>query len=188
MESTSTSLLQRLRKPEETEAWDRFARLYTPILLRWARRPQFGLQAADAEDLVQEVVIDLVRKLREWSYDPNRKFRTWLYGILYHKWVDLCRRKGRSPPAGADGLSSVECTPDTDPGDAEEQQFLLCRALELMQTEFAATTWKACWLAVAEERPAAEVAAELGITENAVYLAKSRVLRRLRKELKGLLD
>ena len=57
-----------------------------------------------------------------------------------------------------------------------------------MQKEFQPATWKACWEFVVKDRPAAAVAAELGITINAVYLAKGRVLRRLREELVGLLD
>jgi RNA polymerase sigma-70 factor (ECF subfamily) len=57
-----------------------------------------------------------------------------------------------------------------------------------MQAEFEATTWKACWAVVVEDRPAAQVATELGISPNAVYIARSRVLRRLRRELEGLLD
>jgi RNA polymerase sigma-70 factor (ECF subfamily) len=188
VESTSSTLLHRLRQPGQADAWDRFARLYTPMLLAWARLPQFGLQDADAEDLVNDVLADLVRKLPEFTYDPQRKFRAWLRGTLHNKWVDFCRRKGRQPPVGANGLSDIACSPDPDPGDAEEQQRLLRRALELMQVEFAPATWKACWATVAEGRAAADVAAELGITENAVYIARSRVLRRLRKEMAGLID
>jgi RNA polymerase sigma-70 factor (ECF subfamily) len=181
-------LLQRLRQPEQPDAWDRFARLYTPILLAWARRPQFGLQDADADDLVQDVLADLVRKLPEFTHDPRRKFRTWLRGVLRNKWADFWRRHGRVPPGGADGLAEVASSPDADPAEAEEQQLLLRKALELMQTEFAPSTWRACWGTVAEGRAAADVAAELGMTENAVYIARSRVLRRLRRDLAGLID
>jgi RNA polymerase sigma-70 factor (ECF subfamily) len=188
VESTSTSLLERLRLPGQADAWDRFARLYAPLLLAWARQPKLSLQPADADDLVQEVLTDLVRKLPDFSYDPKRKFRTWLRGVLRNKWVDFWRRKGRLPPGGAEGLSAVEGAADTDLGEVEEQQILLRRALELMQAEFAPSTWKACWATVAEGRAAAEVAAELGISENAVYIARSRVLRRLRQDLEGLLD
>jgi RNA polymerase sigma-70 factor (ECF subfamily) len=188
VESTSPSLLQRLRQPGQADAWDRFARLYTPLLVSWARLPRYGLQAADAEDLVQDVLADLVRKLPEFSYDPQRSFRRWLRGVFHNKWVDHCRRAGRVPQGADQGLSAVVSPPDADPGETEEQQLLLRRALELMQTEFESYTWKACWETVAEGRPAAEVAAALGTTRNAVYLARSRVLRRLRQEMKGLID
>lgn len=78
--------------------------------------------------------------------------------------------------------------PLTELAEAEYRCHLVHRALELMQAEFQTVTWKACWECVVRDRTAAEVAAELGITVNAVYLAKSRVLRRLREELQGLLD
>ncbi len=72
--------------------------------------------------------------------------------------------------------------------EAEYRELLVARALELMQDEFQPATWKACWEVVVAGRPAAEVAAELGLTIGAVYAAKSRVLRRLRRELDGLLE
>jgi RNA polymerase sigma-70 factor (ECF subfamily) len=188
MESTSPSLLQRLRQPGQTDAWERFARLYTPLLVAWSRRPRYGLQPADADDLVQDILTDLFRKLPQFHYDPERGFRGWLRGIFHHKWVDHCRRAGRVPPGGDEGLSEVASPAAMDPAEVEEQQLLLRRALELMQEEFEPTTWQACWQRVAEGRPGAEVAAALGMTENAVHVAKSRVLRRLRQEMAGLID
>jgi RNA polymerase sigma-70 factor (ECF subfamily) len=188
VESTSLSLLQRLRQPGQADAWQRFARLYTPLLVAWSRRPRYGLQPADADDLVQDVLTDLVRKLPRFQYDPQRGFRAWLRVVFHHKWVDHCRRVGRLPPGIDEGLSEVSSPAAIDPAEVEEQQLLLRRALELMQEEFEATTWQACWQRVAEDRPAAEVAAALGITENAVHVARSRVLRRLRQEMAGLID
>ena len=82
--------------------------------------------------------------------------------------------------------------PDSDPAEildnAEHRQYLVRRALAIVRVDFEAQTWKACWEFVVNERSAAEVSAELGISENAVYLAKSRILRHLRTELAGLLD
>ena len=83
-------------------------------------------------------------------------------------------------PAGPDGSLAFE--------EADYHKYLSIHALKVMQAEFQPTTWKACWEHVVVGRPAAEVAAELGITVNAVYLAKSHVLRRLRQEMAGLLD
>jgi RNA polymerase sigma-70 factor (ECF subfamily) len=107
-----------------------------------------------------------------------------------NKW----REAGRThthlrPPADQSGFADPS---GPDPAaafaEAEFQQHLVMRALQLMQSEFQPVTWKACWEHVVCDRPAAEVANELGITVNAVYLAKSRVLRKLRQELQGLLD
>jgi RNA polymerase sigma-70 factor (ECF subfamily) len=180
-------LLQRLRQPGQVEAWDRFTRLYTPLLLSWAHS-RLNLQPADAEDLVNDLLADLLVKLPDFRYDPGRSFRAWLATLLHHKWVDRQRKAGRLAGATADGLSGVAAAPAPDPLEAEDRRLLIRRALELIQGEFEPKTWKACWEVAAEGRRPAEVAAELGTSENAVYIAKLRVLRRLRRELEGLLD
>jgi RNA polymerase sigma-70 factor (ECF subfamily) len=185
--ATPASLLQRLRQPAEKDAWTRFVRLYTPLLYYWARR--LGLHAADAADLVQEVLLVLVETLPAFSYDQNRSFRNWLRTIVHNKWRQKKRRRelvtvgpeaARAEAAGPDPAEAL--------ADAEYRQHLARQALELMQSEFHPATWKACWETVVAGRPAAEVGAELGLSEGAVYVAKSRVLRRLRQELDGMLD
>jgi RNA polymerase sigma-70 factor (ECF subfamily) len=188
MNTTSVSLLERLRQPGAAEAWRRFVYLYTPLLYYWARGA--GLPTHDAADLVQEVLVVLVQKLPEFAYDPARSFRGWLRTILLNKWRERCRRFAARPDqAGDTGLSGAESTDPTDALDeAEYQAQLVHRALQIMQAEFEPTTWKACWEVVVSSRPAAEVATELGVSVDVVYSAKSRVLRRLREELHGLLD
>jgi RNA polymerase sigma-70 factor (ECF subfamily) len=95
-------------------------------------------------------------------------------------------------PVASAVLESIPDRVSSDPGSLVEEQeyhqFLTSRAIELLQNDFEPVTWKAFWETTVESRPAEEVAAEIGVTENAVYLAKSRVLRRLRAELAGLLD
>lgn len=184
---TPVSLLERLRVPGDERAWERFAELYTPILLHWAQR--LGLQPQDAADLVQDVFAVLVRKLPDFTYQRGKRFRGWLHAVLLHKWQDRFRR--RALPASADRTALDRVA---GPGglealwEAEHNEQLARRALQVMQKEFEETTWKAFWESVVEDRPAAEVAALLGISENAVYIAKCRVLRKLRRELEGLLD
>jgi RNA polymerase sigma-70 factor, ECF subfamily len=186
MPTTSVSLLERLRQPGAQEAWARFVDLYTPLLYYWARR--VGLQEPDAADLVQEVFATLVQKLPEFHYDRDKSFRSWLRTVLLNTW----RASRRGEAARAAGTGDLRDLADPENVDALEeaefQQHLAVRALHLMQGDFQPATWKACWEYVVCERSAAEVAAELGMTVNAVYLAKSRVLRRLRQELEGLLD
>ena len=182
--TTPPSLLDQLRRPDDQRAWRRFVDLYTPLLFYWARR--IGLQEPDAADLVQEVFALLVRRLPEFIYDKERQgFRAWLRTVLMNKWREIQRRPGLPTTDGA--------MPEAEAADAvaelaevEFQRRLAVRALRLMQAEFQPTTWTACWQHAAVGRPAAEVAAELGISVNAVYLATSRVLRRLRQELAGL--
>jgi RNA polymerase sigma-70 factor (ECF subfamily) len=186
MDTTSVSLLERLRQPAAEADWVRFVNLYTPLCLCWARR--LGLADADAADLVQDVFTVLVRKLPEFTYDRGRSFRGWLKTVLLNKWREGCR--GR--PAGHPGAGDPAAWPGPDPAaeaeEAEFQRHLAVRALQLMQAEFQPSTWKACWEHVVCGRPAADVARELNLSVNAVYLATSRVLRRLRQELGGMLD
>jgi RNA polymerase sigma-70 factor (ECF subfamily) len=188
MTTTSASLLDQLRKPADQAAWARFVHLYTPLLWQWAVR--LGLQSADAADLVQEVFVVLVRKLPEFDYDRDRSFRGWLKTVLENKWRDHQRRRSakvvdahhpvfqaRAVAAEADAFN-----------EAEYRRYLTGRALHLIQSEFQPATWQAFWQLVALDRSAAEVGRALGLTPNAVYQAKFRVLRRLRDELRGLLD
>lgn len=185
METTSLSLLERLREPGQHESWARFARLYTPLLFIWARR--LGLREQDAADLVQDVFLTLVTKLGTFRHRGTGSFRNWLYTVLLNRHRDLCRR--RSLPIAPAGAAEPAADSEPDPvEEAEYQHLLVGRALQLMQSEFPAKTWKACWEHVVNGRPAAEVAAELGISPGYVYVAKSRVLNRLRQELQGLMD
>lgn len=184
---TSASLLKRLCQPGEEAAWARFADLYTPLMYHWARR-RLGLSPEESADLVQEVFTLLLRKLPEFSYDQQRSFRGWLRTVLLNKWRETQRRKRfQTVPAGLD-LPDV-AGPDEAAlfDEAEYRQHLVHRALQLMQAEFQPVTWKACQSLIAG-KTAPQVAAELGLTINGVYLAKSRVLHRLRQELAGLLD
>jgi RNA polymerase sigma-70 factor (ECF subfamily) len=170
------------------DAWKRFVDLYTPLIFFWARK--LGLQEPDAADLVQEVLALLVQKMPAFVYERQGSFRGWLRIVLRNKWRERQRGRNRASPPG--GAAALEDVADSDEGldvtEAEFQRELTRRALELMQSEFQPNTWKACWEHVAEGRQAADIARELGITVNAVYLATSRVLRRLRQEFAGILD
>jgi RNA polymerase sigma-70 factor (ECF subfamily) len=190
VEKTPLTLLERLRQPNQPDAWARFVELYTPWLLYWARRK--GLSDQDAADLVQEVFVLLVQKLPEFRHDGVHTFRGWLRALTVNKWRDRMRR-AKLPMAGPheeslSGIRDPEANGVEALWDQEERQHLVRRALEIMQVEFSPTTWQACWEFVVEEKSATEVAAHLGISENAVYIAKCRVLGRLRRELEGLLD
>jgi RNA polymerase sigma-70 factor (ECF subfamily) len=187
MDSTSVSLLERLRQPDAQAAWVRFVNLYTPLFYYWARR--LGLQEQDAADLIQEVFTLLVQKMPEFAYNRTKSFRSWLHTVLLNKWRQRRRAAEPDQQAGAADLDDLAC-PDNVAAweETEYQQHLTMRALQLMQADFEPTTWKACWEHVVCDRPAADVARELHISVNAVYLAKGRVLRRLRQELEGMLE
>ena len=188
MTTTATTLLERLRRPDDQEAWRRFAHLYTPLLYYWARHA--GLQLEDAADLVQEVLLLLLREIPRFSYDPSRRFRSWLRTVTLNKLCDRQRALGnRTLPQNQDDLRTVS-VPDAADLLAEEdyRQHLIRRALQVMRADFAESTWRACWEQVVEGRAAAEVAGNLGLTVGAVYAARFRVLGRLREELSGLLE
>ncbi len=188
MHTTSISLLARLRRPGEEEAWARFVELYAPLLYYWANST--GLPDDDAADLVQDVFLVLVRKLPEFLYDRQKSFRAWLRTVLFNKWRDRLRRAAAIPQTHDPAALANASVPDDAQmfGELEYRQCLVSRALELMKVEFQPTTWQACWEVVVKGRCATDVSAEMGISVDAVYTAKSRVLRRLRSELDGLLE
>ena len=188
MLSTSVTLLNRVRRVDDHAAWERFVALYAPLLFRWARRA--GLADDDAADLVQDVLLTLLRELPKFQYDAGRSFRGWLKTVTINKHRE--RQRKRTPAVldpQAEALAKM-----ADDGElaefweAEYRQNLVRKALVIMQAEFEPTTWRACWEHTVSGKTAAEVARELGLSEGAVYVAKSRVLRRLRQELAGLLD
>jgi RNA polymerase sigma factor (sigma-70 family) len=192
---TSLSLLERLRQPPRDEAaWKRLADVYTPLIHGWLRR--YDVQAEDACDLTQEVLSTVHREMSRFEHNRHPgAFRCWLRTITANRirafWKQ--RRSQRLPAADSDldrRLAELE-----DPGsdlshlwDQEHDRYVLRHLLELVEPEFAPATWQAFQSLALEERRAAEVAAELGTTVNAVLLAKSRVLRRLRQEARGLVD
>jgi RNA polymerase sigma-70 factor (ECF subfamily) len=188
MYSTSFTLLERVRQPGDRAAWDRLVALYTPFLYHCGLR--LGLSEADTADAVQDVFLVLLDKLPKFQYQSSGSFRAWLRTVTCNKIRERFRKRretavGGSDPAFDDPLDPAE--PD-DLWNAEYNQYLAKRALEIMQAEFEPATWQAVWLTTVEGRRTADVAAELGITSNAVFVARSRVLRRLREELAGLLD
>ncbi len=187
MHTTSHSLLEELRKPAADAAWKRFVHLYTPVLCSWAGRA--GLQESDAAALVQEVFVILVEKLPEFQYDQSGSFRAWLRTVTMNKLRDWKRRAARVVTVAFDDkqLAKIEAEADSF-WELDFRRELTRRALELMKTNFAPTTWEACWEFLTKGKSAAEVAKKYGISENAVYIAKFRIVRRLRRELQGMLD
>ncbi|MGH7169885.1 MAG: RNA polymerase sigma factor [Gemmataceae bacterium] len=184
---TPATLLERLRQPGDAVAWNQFVHLYTPLLYHWARR--LGLQSADAADLVQEVFLALYHALPHFHYDRQRSFRAWLFTLMRNKCRDWRRRRVPVPVEGIEAALDERADDGADAvEEAEYRSYLCARALRLMQSEFAPTTWKTFWATVVEGRSAVDVAREFGLTPNAVYLARGRVLRRLRQALDGLLD
>jgi RNA polymerase sigma-70 factor (ECF subfamily) len=180
---TPASLLFRLRQPEETAAWGRFVDLYTPLLFRWAR--QLGQQDSDCADLVQDVFLILWRKLPEFEYDSGRSFHAWLKTLFLNRHRSRQRARGIAPQE-LESLDPADSLSDST--DPEETRYLIRQAFRLIEREFSPLHQQAFRAYVLEERAPEEVAAKLGLSPGTVYGIKSKILSRLRQELKQILD
>jgi RNA polymerase sigma-70 factor (ECF subfamily) len=184
---TSLSLLDRVRA-NDGEAWRRFVRLYSPLVYSWAKR--CGLQNQDAADVLQEVFHSVARNISRFHADPTGSFRGWLWAITRNKVRDHFRAMETAPVGGSEMQHRMQAIPDDEPeswsreGDCSRVG-LVNRAAELIRDDFEPHTWQAFWRLTVENHPARDIAADLGMTPDAVYQAKARVLRRLREELDG---
>jgi RNA polymerase sigma-70 factor (ECF subfamily) len=182
-------------RAQDQRAWERLVALYAPLVYRWCR--QCGLQAADAADVGQEVFRAVARKIADFRRDdPRDSFRAWFRAIARSRIIDHLRgtQNRAQGVGGSDALTVLQQLPDdgsaeTDPeADAREKHLLYGRAIDLVRGDFEEHTWQAFWGVVVEGRTPAAVAAELGMTRDAVYHAKARVLNRLRSEFADLID
>lgn len=182
---TSLTLLERARGADAA-AWHRLVDLYGPLVHHWCRRA--GLRGSDAADVGQEVFTRVWHALDRFRRDrPGDSFRGWLRTITRRSVVDHLRRGRREPaPAGGTDLGPAAVVTDDEPDAAAldaERACLHRRALALVESDFEPVTARAFRAVVIDGLPARDAAAALGITTNAVYIAKSRVLARLRAEL-----
>ena len=188
---TPASLLERLRDPCDEQAWQKLVRVYTPLMRAWLRPA--ALQPADVDDLTQRVLEVVVRKLPQFVHSGRPgAFRAWLRGITVNVLREF-RRAGKpaGQASGTDGL--LEQLEDPDSGlsrwwDQEHNRHVVNGLLRLVERDFTPATWRAFRRVVFDELPADAVAAELGMSVNAVLVAKWRVLTRLRQEARGLVD
>jgi RNA polymerase sigma-70 factor (ECF subfamily) len=191
MIDTRQSLLFRARSGTE-DAWKDLTELYRPLILGWLSRQ--GVPAGDLEDLAQDVLLSVVRHLPSFEHSGNRgAFRAWLRTIVCSRTTDYWRSartnaNGRSFPASA--LQHI-ADPDSDLNrqwDEEHDRYVIRCLLDLVDQDFEPTTMQAFRRTALDGATGADVAAELGISIAAVYMAKSRVLQRIRQEGEGLID
>jgi RNA polymerase sigma-70 factor, ECF subfamily len=194
MVPTSASLLDRLHDAADNSAWRRMVDLYDPVIRGYLRRR--GLASGDdADDVVQEVLAVVCRRVRD--FDHNQRpgaFRAWLRTITVNCLRDHWRSGKTRPVAlGGDGTDMLDQLADPDSGlsqewDDEHDLHVVRRLMQLLESEFKPDSWQAFRRAALEKVPVDQVAAELGMTPNAVYIAKSRILQRLRQEAAGLVE
>jgi RNA polymerase sigma-70 factor (ECF subfamily) len=190
---TSLSLLDRLGSQGDDESWQRLVDVYAPLLRGWLRRYD-TLQPADADDLVQEVLLTVTRELPRFEH--NRRpgaFRNWLRTILVNRLRHFWRSRQHRPDAvgGSDFLSQLDHLEDGASGisriwNEQHDRHIIRRLLELTEPKLAPSTWQAFRRQVMDGATAATVAAELKISVHSAYAAKSRVLNMLRQQAEGL--
>ncbi len=186
---TKPSLLVRVRDPLDAEAWRTFVSLYAPLVYRFGRRR--SLQDADAADLTQEVMGEVSRAIRSFEYHPERgRFRDWLLIITRRRLIRFHEQRARKlelVPGSVLPEPAAEETTDPDWSDAFHARVLRV-ALHRIRPHFEASSWRAFERVWLEHRPAAEAADELSLSIEAVYMAKSRILRRLEEEVQDIAE
>jgi len=194
MSETSVSLLDRLRHDPDAAAWQRLVNLYTPLVRGWLNRQ--GARPEDADDVAQEVMVVVVRKLRDFERrDQVGSFRAWLRTITLNCLRDFWRARRNRPQAAGDGALAERMEQLADPHSGlsemwnrEHDQHVAQALLELIRPRFTENTWEAFRRVTVEGQSADTVATSLGMSVNAVLIAKSRVLTQLRQEGAGILE
>jgi RNA polymerase sigma-70 factor (ECF subfamily) len=187
---TRPSLLVRIRDPGDREAWRQFVALYAPLIHGLCRRR--GLQDTDAADLTQEVLRAVAAAAPALVYDPARgSFRGWLYTVTSRRIHDFRdsrshRDRGSGDSATRRLLDELPAPEEADRWEHDYQRHLFALAAEQVRDGFEATTWRAFWLLAVEGKSGEEAARSLGLSVGAVYVARSRVLARLKKQVQQL--
>ena len=187
---TRESLLLRIRDTRDRDAWDEFVSIYHPLIYRVGRR--HGLQHADAQNLVQEVLQKVERQAGDWQ--PGQfcsSFRRWLATVARNAAIDVIRRVKPDAAEGGTGIRQA-LQNVAAPHDGSEEEFRLelerqafRRAARTIREEFTESTWHAFWRTMVLGEPCEQVAHDLGRSVGAVYTARSRVMQRLKEELKS---
>jgi RNA polymerase sigma-70 factor (ECF subfamily) len=190
---TSVSLLERLAGSPDGDDWRRLDDLYRPLLHNWVVRA--GVPASDVDDLVQEVLVVVVREITEFERQRQGAFRAWLRVILTHRVRDYLRGQKYQPnaPGGSDFLRRLDELESPESAlsklwDREHDRHVAASLMQRVQGDFDLPTWQAFQRHALEGESAAQVAEELDLSLNSVLLAKSRVLKRMRQELAGLVE
>lgn len=193
MNETRHSLLLRAQTGE-SNAWRDLTDLYRPLILGWLRRQ--GVQERDLEDLCQEVLLSVVKHLPSFQHSGNRgAFRSWLRTIVCSRTTDYWRSVDAGSRAGSEVGAAAALQQIADPDsnlnrrwDEEHDRYVLACLLDLVEEEFEPITMQAFRRLALDGTSGAEAAKELGLSVAAVYVAKSRVLNRIRHKAEGLID
>lgn len=183
---TRHSLIRRLQDGGDNAAWDEFASIYRPIIVRIALRKQ--LQLDDAEDLAQQVLLSVLKNIHKWKADPARaRFRTWLQTIVRNATINALNRRPKDQASGGtNSLNQIHQHPEKSDSlwfDLEWQRETLRWIAQQVRGEFESSTWTAFWETAIEQASPQEVAEKIGKSVGAVYIARSRVMQRIKQRI-----
>jgi RNA polymerase sigma-70 factor (ECF subfamily) len=189
---TRPSLLLRLRDARDDLAWSEFLQIYEPLIYRLARRN--GFQDADSRELTQEVLLAVAKAIDQWDPDPERgSFRGWLFRIARNLMINFLTRQRRHPPGTGDTdfnrLLHEQPAADSQQSayfDHEYKRQAFRWAAEQIRHEFQEPTWQAFWRTCVEGAAVKDVAADLRMSCGSIYVARSRVMARLRAKIEQL--
>jgi len=181
---TRASLLLQVQNPANRDAWDVFASIYRPVIVRIAAAK--GMQHADAQDLSQQVLLSVAGAIGDWEQrDETTRFRHWLSRVTRNAILNALTRGPRDRAVGGSAAEHLlEDLPSVDESvsaliETEYRRELYLRAAKTVQAEFRTETWRAFEMSVSEGQPIEDVAAALGKSAGAIYTARSRVMFRL---------
>lgn len=190
--TTRYSLIERIRSPEDAEAWTEFTSIYQPVIFGICKSK--GMQHADATDVTQEVMARVASAIEK--FDPTHSrvtFRGWLYRVTQNLVTDFFRKNEKNVLANAS--PELPITSELRVESQESQQFALNFKRQVfvvvakkIQSQAAQNTWRAFWETEVEQRPVEDVARELDMTTGSVYVARSRIIARMRKEVQKRLS
>lgn len=187
MVDTRSSLIERVRNTQDAEGWREFVELYQPLLFSYVRKQ--GLTDHDARDMVQEIFSKLLRAMPKFELDHSRgRFRTWLWRIMHNVTIDWMRHRQRSTiheVEWGDRIDQLESLAQSEPDDDwvdQQRRHILQTALTRVKARSQPQTWVCFEQYLLNHYPSNDVAKELGITTNSVYVNASRVLSRVRDQ------
>ena len=188
---TRECLLVQVQDPANREAWELFARIYQPAIVRIALAR--GLQHADAQDLSQQVLMAVASAIGHWEKrDESTRFRHWLSRVTKNAILNALMRRPKDQAVGGSSVEEfLREAVDRDGAttaliETELRRELYLRAAEMLKVEFRPDTWQAFELSVAGDLTTEEVAAKLGKSVGAIYTARSRIMFRLREVISEL--